>query len=338
MKIQEYVDLTTFSTFMVSAIARYFSTVSSVEEVKELIRSERWASQSHYILGEGSNTLFVNSIDALVVKNEIQGLSILEEDENQAVVKVGGGENWHHFVLWAVDQDLWGIENLVLIPGTVGASPVQNIGAYGVEVRNTIVRVETVDTETGELVSFTNEECLFRYRGSFFKDNPGRYFITHVIFSLNKQSNPVLEYGAVAEELAKKNIKTLHSRDIATVVTQIRDRKLPRVGDVGTAGSFFKNPIVSKEKAEELLETFPDMKQFPGDKGTKLSAAWLIENLGLKGETRGPVGTYEKHALVLVNHGGAKGSEVWNFAEYIIQSVNERFGVTLEPEVNIIGL
>ena len=337
MKIQEYVELNTFSTFMVGAQARYFTSVSSVEDIQKLLKNEIWTEVPHYILGEGSNTLFAKDYDGLVIKNEIIGLEVISEDDESMIVRVGAGENWHNFVLWAVDQDLWGIENLVLIPGTVGASPVQNIGAYGVEVSEVITEVEVVNIETGELVVLKNEDCGFEYRNSLFKQKPERYFITQVSFKLKKNGAVVLTYHQVQEELDKLGSKDITPKDVATAIVTIRDSKLPRIGELGTAGSFFKNPIVSAEKASSLLKEFPEMKQFPLEQGeVKLSAAWLIEHIGYKGYKSADVGTYHKHALVLVNHGGARGSEVWDFAQEIILKVKEVFGVDLEPEVQVI--
>jgi UDP-N-acetylmuramate dehydrogenase len=334
MQIQEFVELNTFSTFMVSAKARYFCSVASVEDIQELITHPLWNDHDHYILGEGSNTLFISDVNLLVVKNEIKGLEVISEDDESLTVSVGAGENWDHFVGWTLDQKLWGVENLILIPGTVGASPVQNIGAYGVEVSDTIVSVTAVDTESGEVKSFSPQDCEFSYRDSIFKRNPGRYLITHVLFRLSKVACPVLTYDRVQQELG--DIPSPTPRDVASAVARIRDAKLPRVGELGTAGSFFKNPIISKQQAQELQEQFPDMKQFEVDGGVKLSAAWLIDHLGFKGKREGNVGTYHQHALVLVNHGGASGAEVRDFAQSIITKVEETFGITLEAEINII--
>lgn len=337
MKIQEFVELNTFSTFMVQATARYFVSVSSVEDVKELIKTDTWKNNTHYLLGEGSNTLFVGNYEGLVVKNAIEGLEVISEDERTVTIKVGAGENWHQLVLWSLDQGLWGFENLSLIPGTVGAAPVQNIGAYGVEIKDTILEVLAIDTETSEEKVFSNAQCNFSYRNSIFKEHEGRYIITYVVFKLHKQGHPVTEYDRVQEELDAMNISNPTPSDVAQAIITIRDSKLPRVGELGTAGSFFKNPVVDEQKAQQLLEEFPDMKQFPVEDGVKLSAAWLIDYLGYKGVQEGSVGTYNKHALVLINYGGASGTQVWNFAQKIITHVQQVFGVTLEAEVRIIS-
>lgn len=338
MNIQEFVELNTFSTFMVQATARYFTTVTSVEDITSLLHHEVWKDNKRYLLGEGSNTLFVGNYEGLVIRNHIQGLEVISENENTVTVKVGAGENWHQFVLWTLDQGLWGIENLALIPGTVGAAPVQNIGAYGVEVKQTVVQVHAIDTETKEEHVFTNEQCNFSYRNSMFKEHEGKYIITHVVFECNKHGAPILEYDRVQQELDNKTITDPHPQDVAEAIIAIRDDKLPRVGKLGTAGSFFKNPVIDSTHAQQLLEKFPTMKQFSTEHGeVKLSAAWLIEYLGYKGVQDGSVGTYAKHALVLVNHGGATGVEVLNFAQKIITDVKKVFGITLEPEVRIIS-
>lgn len=337
MNIQEFVELNTFSTFMVHATARYFTTVTSVEDINELLEHEVWKGNKRYLLGEGSNTLFVGNYEGLVVRNHIQGLEVLSEDEETVTVKVGAGKNWHHLVTWTLDQGLWGIENLALIPGTVGAAPVQNIGAYGVEVKETVQSVHAIDTQTKEEKVFTNQQCNFSYRNSIFKEHEGRYLITHVVFRFQKQGTPVLEYDRVEQELKNRKVNTPSPRDVAEAIISIRDSKLPRVGELGTAGSFFKNPVIHQEQAKHLLESFPGMKLFPTDSGElKVSAAWLIEYCGYKGVKEGAVGTYSKHALVLVNYGGASGVEVLTFAQQIIQDVKETFDISLEAEVRII--
>jgi UDP-N-acetylmuramate dehydrogenase len=337
MHIQEHVPLNTYSTFMVGAKARYFAEVSSAADFQDLLKTEIYQNNPSYILGQGSNTLFASDYNGLVIHNHIQGLEVINEDDETITIEVGAGEDWNHLVSWSLNQGLWGLENLVLIPGTVGASPVQNVGAYGAEVSDLISLVRAVDTQTGDLVELSNKNCEFSYRNSLFKQKPGRYFITHVHFVLKKQGEPKLSYGRVQEEVQKLGIEKLEPKHIAQAVVTIRDSKLPRVGDLGTAGSFFKNPVVEKEKADELLKNYPDMKVFPTEDGqVKLSAAWLIDHLGYKGKRDGAVGTYENHALVLVNHGGAQGKEVWDFAQNIITDVHKEFGVNLEPEVRVI--
>lgn len=339
MKIQEHVSLASFTTFMVQAHTRFFAEVTSLQDIIELVETDTWKNYEHCFLGGGSNVLFVSDYQGLVIVNQIQGLEIVSEDETSIGIRVGAGENWHHLVLWSLDQNLWGIENLVLIPGTVGAAPVQNIGAYGVEVSDTITSVEVFDTFEKKILIFDRTQCEFSYRESVFKNNPGRYFITHVNFLLSKNSTPQLSYPKITETLESLGLDQKSPQHIAQAIIQVRDSKLPRIGDLGTAGSFFQNPIVKKELAEMLLIKFPEMIQFPNSKDemVKLSAAWMIEYCGYKGRRLEKVGTYEKHALVLVNHGGAYGHEVWAFAKEIVDHVYEIFGVTLEPEVQVIG-
>lgn len=337
MNIQRQVELSTFSSFMLTACADYFVSINSVKAFQELMETALWKEQPHYFLGGGSNTLFMGTYHGLVVKNEIEGLSIEEEHTHSMRIRVGAGENWQHLVLWSIDQGLWGFENLVLIPGTVGAAPVQNIGAYGVELVDTLVSVEVIDTHTKNVITLSCLDCELGYRNSIFKKNPGRYFITHVSFELSKEAHPVLTYGRVKEEIELLKKKTIEPKDVARVITSLRDSKLPRIGDIGTAGSFFKNPVITHEHAEKLKQHYPHMPQYEVDQGVKIPAAWLIEYCGYKGKRRGAVGTYDKHALVLVNHGGAEGSELWKFAQDIMSDVQKCFDISLEPEVNLLG-
>ncbi len=340
MNIQEHVSLASYTTFMVQASARYFVSIDSLHDIENLMISEPWNMRRHYFLGSGSNTLFVDDYDGLVVVNQIKGLEVIEETEEVVIVRVGGGELWNDFVLWSVDQNLWGVENLVLIPGTVGAAPVQNIGAYGVEAKDTIHAVEAFDTETKQFLTFTNSECLFGYRTSMFKQFSGRYLITYVHFALNKNGEAKLSYPKIKETLDELGVINYTPQKIAETVITIRDLKLPRVGTVGTAGSFFENPVIESDKAKELLNRFPQMIQFATKEPTmiKLSAAWMIEYCGFKGFRDGKVGTYYHHALVLVNHGGAYGHEVWDFAQTIIDKVHTVFEVILKPEVQIVDI
>ncbi len=333
MLIQRDVELSTFSTFMVQARALYFATITKKEDFSELIDSSEWQEVDHYFLGEGSNTLFIGTIEKLLIKNEIKGLEVLEENDSEVILRVGGGELWNDFVIFCIDQHYWGVENLILIPGTVGAAPVQNIGAYGAEVSDTIVGIEYIDTKSGSDGFFENEQCMFGYRDSIFKKYPGDFFITHVHFKLSKKANPKVHYDRVEEVLGSKE----HSiENIAESIVSIRDSKLPRIGSLGTVGSFFKNPVVSKEDAQKMLEKYPQMKQFQVEAGVKISAAWLLDYLGYKGKKEKHVGMYEKHAMVVVNYGGATGEEVEHFYQGAISDVYAEFGIILEPEINIV--
>lgn len=333
MQIAEHVELNSYSTFMTQASARYFVRVESKQDIVELLETDVYENNKHYLLGEGSNTLFIGEVDALLIHIAISGLEIVEECEEDVVVRVGAGESWHNFVLFCIDQGLWGVENLILIPGTVGASPVQNIGAYGTEVSDTIVLVEGIDLETKEPFRLDNEGCEFEYRNSVFKQHPGKYLITHASFRLSKEAKPNLRYDRVQEELGGKE-PTLEN--ISQAIVRIRDSKLPRVGELGTLGSFFKNPIVSEQKAQELKEKYEDIVMYEVDNGVKVSCAWLLDYLGYKGFVSGSLGMYDKHALVMVNHGGATGKEVEAFTELLIAKVNDEFGIAIEPEVNMV--
>jgi UDP-N-acetylmuramate dehydrogenase len=338
MNIQHNISLKKYTTFAVEVTADYFVEVENVDQVKELIRSDFLKEQTYYILGGGSNVLFTQDFKGCVVYNSLKGISVSKETEEYVVVDVAGGEDWHTFVMWSVKKGYWGIENLALIPGTVGAAPVQNIGAYGVEAKDTITQVRTLVLASGNEKVFSHAECQFAYRESLFKQEPYTYFVSSVQFKLYKKARPQLNYGAITELLMKsKKHENPSSADIAGVIIELRQSKLPNLGEIGMAGSFFKNPIITPEPADVLLMEYPDMKQyFLPDNKVKISAGWLIETMGYKGVKEGRVGTYDKHALVLVNHGGASGLEVWDFAQKIMDQAFHSFEIILEPEVLII--
>jgi len=337
ISIQENVSLKPYSTFMVSAFARYFIDIEHEADIEELVESDLWDQVDHLVIGQGSNILFANEqINKLIIHNIIKGLEIIEDTSDYITVRVGSGYNWHELVLWASQQGLWGIENLVLIPGNVGACPVQNIGAYGQEVSDTIVRVRAYDTEAKIWKEFSTDDCCFGYRHSVFKDYPGRYIIAAVDFQLLKKGTAQTQYGAIVEKLNNHNITVPTPQDMNDVVTEIRRSKLPDVGTIGTAGSFFKNPIVSQSQHEDLSRRYPDIPFFQVDSDYKIPAAWLIEQCDLKGYRDGDAGVYEKHALVLVNYGDATGSQMLNLVHYIIDNVFKKFEITLEPEVNLV--
>lgn len=322
---------------MVEVSAKYFVEIHKSSDITKLIETSQWYNSEHLFLGGGSNILFTQNYPGIIIHNNIKGKDILHEDDTAIHVRVGAGENWHEFVKWSVENGYWGIENLVLIPGTVGAAPVQNIGAYGVEVADSIVSATAVDVLTGEKKTYTHTECEFKYRDSFFKENQGEYCITSVIFRLSKVPQPIIHYGPIQEIINNEGLETPSLQKIAGIITDIRKSKLPDVGSIGMAGSFFKNPIISQQELENIQNKFPDVKFFPLEDGSvKIPAGWIIETLGFKGVTEGKVGTYEKHALVIVNHGNATGKEVWDFARKIMNKVNEVFNIELEPEVNVI--
>jgi UDP-N-acetylmuramate dehydrogenase len=335
MKIEDNKSLQEYTTFAVDVHAKHFAVVNNASELRDLITHDLWQEQPHYILGLGSNILFTKDYEGIIVFNNIKGFEILEEDQSSVTVKACAAENWHDLVMWAVNKNLWGIENLALIPGTVGASPVQNIGAYGVEAKDTIVSVDVIDLGTGRGLTLSNQDCKFEYRGSIFKKE-SNYFVTAVTFRLSKIRQPQLSYGSIVTELAEEGIEYPEVLDVAHAVIAIRQSKLPDVGEIGMGGSFFKNPVITREHAEQLRVQYPDMRSFDlPDENVKVPAGWLIEKLGYKGVQEGNVGTYHKHALVLVNHGNATGSEVWNFAQKIMSHVQQTFNINLEPEVII---
>ena|SRR6218665_269725 len=333
--IQRNAQLKGYNTFGISAIASGFGTFTSVEELRNLLQ-ERKAFNDLLILGGGSNILFTKDVDALVLRNEIQGISATEETDEFVILKAGSGVVWHDFVMHTVNNNLGGIENLSLIPGSVGASPMQNIGAYGVEIKDVFVSLEALHIETGEIRSFSAEECKFGYRESVFKrELKNQYVITHVSYKLSKK--PVLQtsYGAIKDELvAQGNEPSV--KNISDAVIAIRNSKLPNPKELGNAGSFFKNPVVSSELANKLSQEFPDIPKYPQTDGSvKLAAGWLIEQAGWKGKRIGECGVHSKQALVLVNYGGATGNEIYHLSSAVLEAVNQKFGVELEREVNI---
>ena len=278
--------------------------------------------------------LFSGDFDGDVLLNRIKGIEVVDEDDNALLVSLGSGEIWHNFVMWSVGHGLWGVENLALIPGTVGAAPMQNIGAYGVEQDKTFHSLEAIDLEEGTRRVFYKEECGFGYRDSYFKkEGKQKYFITKVSYLLSKQPDPVLGYADVAKRLEGKKITP---KAIAGEIIDIRSQKLPDPDKIGNAGSFFKNPVVEKNIADKLKVDYPTLPSYPAGNHVKIAAGWLIEQCGFKGEVKGNTGTYVNQALVLVNHGQASGNEIYQYAASISEAVKEKFGIDLEMEVNII--
>lgn len=343
MMIQENVSLKTYNTFGIDVTARFFVEITHVKDLQKLIQQPIYKEQEKFILGGGSNVLLTQDFDGLVVKINIPGIEVIEENEEAVWVKAGAGENWHQFVLHCIARGYGGIENLSLIPGTVGAAPMQNIGAYGVEIQDVFASLEAVHLTTGELRQFDHDDCQFGYRESVFKNTlKGKYIITHVTFKLSKQSQINTSYGAIEETL-----KVLRAQDgyqarpaiqeVSDAVIHIRQSKLPDPREIGNAGSFFKNPVVEARKFEELRQQYPQVPGYNQPDGTvKVPAGWLIEQCGWKGKKVGNTGVHSKQALVLINHGSAKGKEVWDLAMQIKASVWEKFGVEISPEVNII--
>jgi len=336
MQINENFSLKPYNTFGIEARARFFNTFSSVEELEEYLMF--YSQYSIFILGAGSNILFTKDYDGAVLKNDLRGIELLHEDADYVYVKAGAGENWHQFVLHCINHNWAGIENLSLIPGNVGASPIQNIGAYGVELDDVFWSLEAFHLSERRIHTFTREDCEFGYRDSVFK---GRYkdqfAILSVTFQLKKKPIFHTDYGAITQELEKMGVKELNIKAVSQAVINIRSSKLPDPQTIHNSGSFFKNPEISNEKYEELKLNFPDIIAYPLAKGTvKLAAGWMIEQCGWKGYRKGDAGCHARQALVLVNFGNAKGSEIYDLSEEILQSVNKKFAVLLEREVNIL--
>ncbi len=337
MNLQEHISLKAFNTFGIDVQVRYFAEINSIADFDVLSQEKVYKAGKPLILGGGSNILFTKNYSGLVIKNNLKGIELVEQDENFVWIKVSAGENWHQFVLWCVNKNYGGLENLSLIPGCVGAAPMQNIGAYGVEIKDTCQKVFGLDLETGKETVFSNSDCNFGYRESVFKhSHKNKYLITSVIFKLTKKPVFNTSYGAIEQELTAMGIKDLSIKAISDAVIRIRSSKLPDPNEKGNAGSFFKNPEVSKQKHDALKQQFEKLVSYALDNGNyKLAAGWLIEQCGLKGKRHGNAGVHDKQALVLVNHGDAEGDEIYKLSQEVLDAVQEKFGLTLEREVNI---
>jgi UDP-N-acetylmuramate dehydrogenase len=334
--IHENVSLKSLNTFRLDVSARYLAEPDSPVAVQELLKSRLAAIRPFMVLGGGSNVLFTGDFPGIVVHPRIRGIWINRHEGNTVWVKAGAGENWDSFVAWCVNRNLGGIENLSLIPGTVGACPIQNIGAYGVEVSSVVEKVEAVWLEDGRTFSLKGTDCDFGYRNSVFKKElKHKALITHVEFRLTTQPELHIGYADLQKELSQRTgVGILTVRE---AVIRIRKSKLPDPDETGNAGSFFKNPILSEEQAGDLRARYPNLPVYPETGGmVKLSAAWLIDQCGWKGKRRGDAGTHDKQALILVNHGEASGKEILHFAQAIQASVHTRFGIELEMEVNVV--
>lgn len=326
-----------FTTFGVPVEADVFCRFASTEELQTILGEKKYHNSQKLILGGGSNMLFTKNFDGIVLKNEIKGIEIVSESEEELFIKVGAGENWHQFVLYCVDHNWGGVENLSLIPGNVGASPMQNIGAYGVEIKDVFHSLEAIEIETLETKEFDNSACKFGYRESIFKNtHKGKYIITSVTYKLRKKPVFNTSYGAIESQLKQMGVSELSVKSISDAVIAIRSSKLPDPKVIGNAGSFFKNPVVSSEKFESLSLDFPKIANYPQQDGSvKIAAGWLIDQLGWKGKKMDNYGVHKNQALVLVNYGGGKGSDIFNLSSQIIESVMNTFGIQLEREVNI---
>jgi UDP-N-acetylmuramate dehydrogenase len=339
MQISENVSLKPYNTFGINAKAKYFASFSSIDELNELITYSRLpAADSRLILGGGSNILLTKDFDGIVLKNELKGVELINEDDANYYVRAAAGENWHGFVQHCITNNYAGVENLSLIPGNVGASPMQNIGAYGVELKDIFQELEAYHINDKSIHNFSLKDCAFGYRESVFKNiYKDQFVILSVTYKLRKQPEFNTSYGAITQELEKMGEKVLSIQNISRAVINIRSSKLPDPKLIGNAGSFFKNPVVSKFRWHVIWEQYPDVPAYTSDKyNYKMAAGWLIEQCGWKGFRKGDAGCNPLQALVLVNYGHAGGQEILDLSEDIIQSVKTKFGIELEREVNII--
>jgi len=337
MKRTQNASLKRYNSFSVDARAAQLIELESAEDIEVFVASDRFDSQRDLILGGGSNILFTADVEGSVVLNRVKGKRIVEDSGDDVIIEASSGENWHQLVLWSLDQGLSGIENLSLIPGLAGAAPMQNIGAYGVELADVLESVQAVDLETREWREFDNAQCRFAYRDSRFKSaNAGRYLVTGIRLRLHRSFKPRLAYIGITEELSSMGVAKPNARQVSDAVIRIRRRKLPDPAVTGNAGSFFKNPVVDRSTADVLVKEFPGLPAYHEGSRSKLSAAWMIENCGWKGRSMGQAAVSEKHALVLINKGNATGQDILALANAIRESVLERFEIELQPEPLII--
>jgi len=333
---QKNISLLPYNTFGIEAFAERFAEVEGVEQLREILRTHK----DVFILSGGSNILLTQNIQKPVIRMGLRGREIIEQkNSDRVLVKVQAGENWHELVMWCISKDLGGLENLSLIPGQVGTSPMQNIGAYGVEIKDVFHELEAMEIKSGEIVKFTAEDCRFGYRESVFKNElRGKFIILNVSFSLTRKEHKlVTDYGAIRSELSLRGIENPTIKDVSDVVIAIRQSKLPDPKELGNSGSFFKNPVIARTKMEKLRERHPEMPHYDVDSASvKVPAGWLVEQIGFKGRRFGDAGVHAKQALVLVNYGKANGSEILNLARRIQDEVMRQFDIRLEMEVNVI--
>lgn len=337
MKIQKNTSLLPYNTFGIDVKTKFFAEYNSVEELKELLQSDTVKNNRLFHIGGGSNLLFLNDFDGIILHSKINSIEMVAEDMFSVCLRVGSGVNWDEFVAYCVEHSYYGIENLSLIPGEVGASAIQNIGAYGMEVKDTIEKVDFIDIETLKSKTFSNSACKYSYRKSVFKEKlKGKVVITHVYFKLKKEPVYVLDYAHLKNAVLKNGEVNL--ANVRKTVIEIRESKLPNPNDLGNAGSFFMNPVIPKSQYEELLHSYPTMPHYPvSETDVKVPAGWLIEQCDLKGKQFEKVAIYEKQALVIVNLGGATGEDIATVASLVQMTVKKRFGIDLTPEVNFIS-
>ncbi|SHJ27138.1 UDP-N-acetylmuramate dehydrogenase [Arenibacter nanhaiticus] len=337
MRVQKDFSLKEYNTFRIDVKAKCFLEVSSMEALQQALQLYR--NDDIFILGGGSNILITQDINAVVLYINIKGISVISEDDDHVILKVNAGENWHEMVLWTLDQNYGGLENLSLIPGNTGTAPIQNIGAYGVELKDSFISCEALEIATLKLSTFDREACQFGYRDSYFKnEGKGRFVITSVCFKLTKRNHKKnVAYGAIESELRQRNIDNPSIKDISNAVIAIRKSKLPDPKELGNSGSFFKNPIINKQEFDKFTINWPEAPFYKVSQNQyKIPAGWLIEQCGFKGKQFGDAGVHKNQALVLVNYGNASGGEIIALANKIMTAVMERFKIRINPEVNII--
>lgn len=338
MAVQTNVSLKPYNTFGLEATAKYFVEVSDIEQLCAILSDPEYQYMERLILGGGSNLLLTQDFDGIVIKIAIKGIEKIKEDQENIWLKAGAGEVWHDLVMYCVNHDYAGVENLSLIPGTVGAAPMQNIGAYGVEIKEVFESLDAVEIATGKIRTFTKDECRFGYRESVFKhEAKGQYVIVNVSFRLNKTPVFHVAYGAIQETLSAMQVETLSIKAVSDAVISIRQSKLPNPAEIGNAGSFFKNPEIPRDQYDLLKERFPSIPSYPvNEKTVKVPAGWLIEQAGWKGQRFGDIGIHTKQALVLVNYGSGKGNEIKELSQKIQDSIAQQFGIQLHAEVNFV--
>ncbi|MFL1013170.1 UDP-N-acetylmuramate dehydrogenase [Flavisericum labens] len=337
MQINQNISLKPFNTFGIDVLSKHFVSVQSIDELKVVLNLDNHSEK--LILGGGSNMLLTKNFNGLVVHIDLKGIDIISENDEHVFVKARAGENWHEFVVWCINNNFGGVENLSLIPGNVGTAPIQNIGAYGVELKDVFDSCEAISLDTIKAKTFTKAECKFGYRNSIFKQEAkGKYIITSVIFKLTKHNHNLnVNYGTITTELAKRGIDQPSIKDISKAVIAIRESKLPNPKEIGNSGSFFKNPVISKKHFEKILENFEDAPSYAvSDNEVKVPAGWLIEKAGFKGKRFGNYGVHKKQALVLVNYGGANGTDILELSKLIQKTIKRIFNISIEAEVNIL--
>lgn len=336
MQVQHNISLKPYNTFGIDVKAKQFVSVENIDDLKTIFSSEEFPNK--FIIGGGSNMLLTKDVDALVIHLNLKGKTIVSENDNYVFIKAEAGENWHDFVLWTLDLNYGGLENMSLIPGNVGTSPIQNIGAYGVELKDVFKSCEVLNLDTLTIETLTNKDCNFGYRNSIFKNEAkGKYIILNVTFKLTKNNHNLhTNYGAIISQLETMNVTNPTIQDVSKAVIAIRQSKLPDPKEIGNSGSFFKNPIISTEQFKELQRNFPDAPHYViSETEVKVPAGWLIETAGFKGKTFDNYGVHKKQALVLVNYGGAKGEDILQLSKLIQKTIYRIFNISIEAEVNI---